>query len=386
MDYKDVDLVLGGTSRETIASRKLFVGGVSQETTGETLKEYFSKYGQVREYEIIKDRNTGSGRGFGFISFTDPFVVDGVLQDEHIILGKMDLWVEVKMAKPKIDRLKEPDYLQQQQSNRLSKTNCTKIFVGGLPPTLTKEDLRRFFQRFGTIIDVVVIHNKETNKPRGFGFIVFDSEEAVNNVLKKSFYKLKNKEVEVKRAKPKDMIGWPISIYDCNNTGLGFGNGSFGFYSPSAPSGGVNLGYSYGLNSYNGLEAPFMAGAPFMGYNGVGYETSFASTSYNQSPIGYGSTVSYPAQTNSEAYGYGYGYGWSSGFMDMNNGAYRSRGVMDMNASTSVVNTNSSDNDNDDGNEVEVLASTRLLQIGDGSNSEDNGAEHQNKGRSCDSS
>ena len=67
---------------------KLFVGGISQETTEETLKDYFGTYGGVKESGIIRDRNTSNGRGFGFVTFKDPSVVNNVLRDEHIILRR----------------------------------------------------------------------------------------------------------------------------------------------------------------------------------------------------------------------------------------------------------------------------------------------------------
>ena len=67
---------------------KLFVGGIAQETTEETLKNYFGRYGGVKESKIIRDRNTGNGRGFGFVTFEDPSVANNVLRDKHVILRR----------------------------------------------------------------------------------------------------------------------------------------------------------------------------------------------------------------------------------------------------------------------------------------------------------
>ena len=72
-----------------------------------------------------------------------------------------------------------------------------------------------------------MIHDKETHRPSGFGFVTFDSEDVVNNLLQKSLYELKNKLVEVKRAEPKDMNHSQIFSYHWNNTvlssvGLGY--------------------------------------------------------------------------------------------------------------------------------------------------------------------
>jgi len=48
---------------------KLFVGGLSWETTAETLKAAFQDYGEIPFHRICSDQDTGNSRGFGFVSF-----------------------------------------------------------------------------------------------------------------------------------------------------------------------------------------------------------------------------------------------------------------------------------------------------------------------------
>jgi hypothetical protein len=43
--------------------------------------------------------------------------------------------------------------------------------------------LRRYFSRFGSVDSAQVLYNRETNKSRGFGFVVFDDDVAVDRVL-----------------------------------------------------------------------------------------------------------------------------------------------------------------------------------------------------------
>lgn len=45
------------------------------------------------------------------------------------------------------------------------------------------DDFQKYFERFGNVISAEVMFNRETQKSRGFGFIVFDTEEAVDRVL-----------------------------------------------------------------------------------------------------------------------------------------------------------------------------------------------------------
>ena len=51
-------------------AKKLFVGGLSYETTEETLKETFSQAGTVESADIIVDRVSGRAKGFGFVEMS----------------------------------------------------------------------------------------------------------------------------------------------------------------------------------------------------------------------------------------------------------------------------------------------------------------------------
>lgn len=79
-----------------------------------------------------------------------------------------------------------------------------KIFVGGLPATISEVEFKNYFERYGRVTDVVVMQDSVTRRPRGFGFITFDSEESVQNVMMRSFHDLNGRQVEVKRAVPKE--------------------------------------------------------------------------------------------------------------------------------------------------------------------------------------
>ena len=99
-----------------------------------------------------------------------------------------------------------------------------KIFVGGLAATITEDDFKQYFQQFGNITDAVVMYDHETQRPRGFGFITFDTEDAVEKVLQKNFHEVNEKLVEVKPAVPKDMA--TSSSGGGRAQGGGYGGGS----------------------------------------------------------------------------------------------------------------------------------------------------------------
>ncbi|GKC12970.1 RNA-binding protein 1 [Tanacetum coccineum] len=80
-----------------------------------------------------------------------------------------------------------------------------KIFAGGLSANLTEDDFKFYFEKFGCTTDVMVMHDNVTHRPRGFGFITFETEDSVADVMQKNFHELCGKLVEVKRAVPKEI-------------------------------------------------------------------------------------------------------------------------------------------------------------------------------------
>ncbi|MFC2091701.1 RNA recognition motif domain-containing protein, partial [Elusimicrobiota bacterium] len=53
-------------------ANKLYVGNLSYSVTEDKLRELFSKYGQIKEAVVIKDKQTDRSKGFGFVEFETP--------------------------------------------------------------------------------------------------------------------------------------------------------------------------------------------------------------------------------------------------------------------------------------------------------------------------
>ncbi|KAK6914141.1 RNA recognition motif domain [Dillenia turbinata] len=256
---------------------KLFIGGISWETSEEKLKDYFGNYGEVLQTVVMRDKVTGRPRGFGFVVFADPAILDGVLQEKHTIDGRT---VEAKRALSREE---------QHTSSRTGNSNPSrnvggggnirtkKIFVGGLPPTLTEEGFRQYFEAYGHVIDVVVMYDQSTQRPRGFGFISFDTEEAVDRVLHKTFHDLNGKQVEVKRALPKD------ANPGGGSRTMGGGGGGGGGYQGYGSSGSNSGGYDGRMDS-NRYMQPQSTGGGFPPYASSGY----GAPNYGYGPAGNG--------------------------------------------------------------------------------------------------
>ena len=51
---------------------KLFIGGLSWQTTADGLRAYFSNFGEIQDVNLMIDKRSNQPRGFAFVTFKDP--------------------------------------------------------------------------------------------------------------------------------------------------------------------------------------------------------------------------------------------------------------------------------------------------------------------------
>jgi RNA recognition motif-containing protein len=68
------------------ADRKLFVRGLSWDTTDESLRGEFIKYGELSEASVVRERKTGKSKGFGFVTFRHRGAAAAALQQPHKVI------------------------------------------------------------------------------------------------------------------------------------------------------------------------------------------------------------------------------------------------------------------------------------------------------------
>ncbi|XP_036444451.1 heterogeneous nuclear ribonucleoprotein A/B-like isoform X2 [Colossoma macropomum] len=248
---------------------KMFVGGLSWDTSKKDLKDYFSKFGEVTDCTIKMDANTGRSRGFGFILFKEAASVEKVLQQkEHRLDGR---------------------HIDPKKAMAMKKDPVKKIFVGGLNPETTEEQIREYFGAFGEIEAIELPTDPKTNKRRGFVFITYKEESPVKKIMEKKYHNVSGSKCEIKIAQPKE-------VYQQQQYG---GRGGYG--GRGRGRGGQNQNWNQGYNNYWN-----------QGYGGQGYGYG--------GQQGYGNYGGYGNYDYSSGYyGYGGGYDYSRKYFQPKN-------------------------------------------------------------------
>ncbi|XP_037810918.1 heterogeneous nuclear ribonucleoprotein 87F-like [Lucilia sericata] len=84
-----------------------------------------------------------------------------------------------------------------------------KLFIGGLDYRTTDEGLKAHFEKWGNIVDVVVMKDPKTKRSRGFGFITYSQSYMIDNAQNARPHKIDGRTVEPKRAVPRQEIDNP---------------------------------------------------------------------------------------------------------------------------------------------------------------------------------
>ncbi|MGC8461585.1 MAG: RNA recognition motif domain-containing protein [Candidatus Dormibacteria bacterium] len=82
---------------------------------------------------------------------------------------------------------------------------ATKLFVGGLPYSVTSDQLREFFEAVGNVASAQVIVDKYSNQSKGFGFVEMATEsEAQNAVSQLNGTEMSGRTITVNEARPQE--------------------------------------------------------------------------------------------------------------------------------------------------------------------------------------
>lgn len=79
-----------------------------------------------------------------------------------------------------------------------------KIYVGNLPFSATEDEMREKFEEFGPVMSINLITDRETGRPRGFGFVEMeDSEQADAAIAALDQTEMGGRKLNVNEARPR---------------------------------------------------------------------------------------------------------------------------------------------------------------------------------------
>jgi len=125
----------------------------------------------------------------------------------------------------------------------------TRLYVGNLPYAVTELDLRDLFGGLGTVTDAKIVTDRETGRPRGFGFVEMSTEDEARKAIEE--------------INGRDVQGRQVAVKEAEDRRGGGGGGGGGRH-------GGGGGYGGGGGGYGGGGGGGYGGGGDGGYGGGG--------------------------------------------------------------------------------------------------------------------
>ncbi|XP_059133227.1 heterogeneous nuclear ribonucleoprotein A3-like [Peromyscus eremicus] len=300
----------GHDPKEPEQLRKLFIGGLSFETTDDSLREHFEKWGTLTDCVVMRDPQTKRSRGFGFVTYSCVEEVDAAMcARPHKVDWRV---VEPKRAVSREDSVKPGAHL-----------TVKKIFVGGIKEDTEEYNLRDYFEKYGKIETIEVMEDRQSGKKRGFAFVTFDDHDTVDKIVVQKYHTINGHNCEVKKALSKQEMqsvgsqrgrGGGSGNFMGRGGNFGGGGGNFGRGGNFGGRGDYGGGGGGSRGSYGGGDGGYNGFGGDGNYGGGGNYNDFGNYSeQQQSNYGPMKGGSFGGRSSGSPYGGGYGSGGGSG-------------------------------------------------------------------------
>ncbi|KAI3972548.1 hypothetical protein MKX01_019206 [Papaver californicum] len=174
-----------GDKRSDVGSdRSIFVGDLASDVTDTLLQETFaSRYPSVKGAKVVIDANTGRSKGYGFVRFGDDNErTQAITEMNGVYCSSRPMRVGVATPRKSTgfqQMSSQGGNASAQGSQTEEDSTNTTIFVGGLDPSITDEELRQPFSQHGEISSVKIPVGK------GCGFVQFANRSNAEEALER---------------------------------------------------------------------------------------------------------------------------------------------------------------------------------------------------------
>lgn len=161
---------------------KVFIGGLPRKSTHMEVFQLAERFGAVRSIKLIHNKGVQS-LGFAFVSFKSVESAKTMVSSKVFLKGA----------------LLDCKYTQRHRSIQIYNryTLKRKIYIGGFSRGLTGGEIKRLFESFGKVEEVILNKCFVSGTSRGSGFVVFAEQSVCDHVLSLSIKRLEGQKMVV---------------------------------------------------------------------------------------------------------------------------------------------------------------------------------------------
>lgn len=179
------------------------MGRLSWSVDNDRLAQEFASCGEVESAHVQMDRDSGKSRGFGYVRFKTVEALEKAL----LMNG-----TEIDGRPVNIDRSSGPDKTKARE-NRAKAFNdetsppSSTLFVGNLSFGVTEDTIWQFFNEYG-VKSVRLPTDRETGRPKGFGYVEFEDIEGAKKAFAASTgTEIEGRAIRLDYSQPRDSNG-----------------------------------------------------------------------------------------------------------------------------------------------------------------------------------
>ncbi|CAL1544489.1 unnamed protein product [Lymnaea stagnalis] len=153
-----------------------FISNLDFSLEEERLKEVFQKCGEIVNIRLVRNYK-GKSKGFGYVEFTDSNAVLQALKLDREFVDGRPMFVsrcEDRTVAKQPPQFKFPTQLEK-----------NKLFVKGLPFTVTKEDVEAIFKEHGKIKEIRMVTYRN-GSPKGIAYVEYEDEQSAGQAVLKT--------------------------------------------------------------------------------------------------------------------------------------------------------------------------------------------------------
>jgi len=193
--------------KEAEGPLKVFIGGLPFSCTEETVKKDFEECGEVVDFFMPLNRETGQIRGIAFCTFTTQAAVKKALEYNETDYGGRNICVRVEEDKGGKGKGKKGDGKKGKGKGSDKPEGCMSVCVKFITPETTEEDVRSHLADCGEIERCSLLTDRETGESKCICFVDFASTDAADEAMKKNYSQLNDKEIFVGYNAPREKGG-----------------------------------------------------------------------------------------------------------------------------------------------------------------------------------